>query len=1017
MTRKIEPLRESAVISEENATDHQYLRADSNHAAPVADDAHDFTALSKALPSKFRVVGIGASAGGLEAFTHLFESLPRDPGLAFILVQHLAPDHKSALVQLLTQHTSMQVEEAVDGTVVKTDCVYIIPPDRHLAIVNGALQLKAYARSEGANMAIDFFFRSLAQDQGRGAIGIVLSGAGTDGTLGLKAIKEAGGITFVQDEASAKFPSMPHQAILAGCADLVLPPTEIARELVRIAATMILERPSHTTTEKVHASNQESLKKICILLVRQCGVDFTHYKQSTILRRIERRMLLQRLHDMDAYVAYLEEHAPEIDALYHDILINVTRFFRDKEAFDALKAIVFPNILKDRPSGSPVRIWVPGCSTGEEVYSIAICLLEHFAETGIAFPIQIFGSDIDEPAIRQARAGIYPIAIGSDISDERLQKFFVRVESGYQIKKYIRDHCIFSKQNLVKDPPFSNLDLISCRNVLIYLGPVFQKRAISVFHYALRPAGFLFLGTAEGVGNHTDLFKQVDQKASIHGKKSIATPLRLDFSGGSAALWAQDDGLSRNQGFATSNSASVQKEVDRLLVAKYSPPAVVINDQLQIMFFRGDTAAYLQPPPGEASLNLLKMARGNLMLELKIAANKAIADGVAVRREKVQFREANRRSLVNIEVAPLFGADTPSLCFLVMFEAAAAPLPSQATLAVPEGENGDQRLVAELTHELAATREYLQSAIAQHDAVSSELNSAGEELQSNNEELQSINEELESAKEELQSSNEELATINDELERRNLEATQLNGDLSNLVDSTSMLAVIVDRRLNIRRFTPRATALLNLIPGDIGRPFANIKINMASVEFGRILREVVDTGSGTELEAQDDTGCWHLVRFYPYKKTADNSTDGAIVVFVDINLAKRSLELAKDARDFAQAVIAAVPRPLIVLDKDLRVVSVSQSYLEFFSVTEKDTVGNLLHYLGNGQWGIPKLRAALENTLASGAGFDEFIVRHHFESVGDMLVKISGRYISPGVSRAPLIYMQIEGSKETIHRP
>ena len=1017
MNRQTKPPRESAATSNENAAGEQELQAFADNRAPVTAEAQDTDVLSKARPSKFRMVGIGASAGGLEAFTHLFQSLPRDPGLAFILVQHLAPDHKSALVQLLTQHTSMLVEEAVDGAVVNTNCVYIIPPDRHLAIVNGALQLKTYARSEGANMAIDFFFRSLAQDQGRGAIGIVLSGAGTDGTLGLKAIREAGGITFVQDEASAKFPSMPHQAIQAGCADLVLPPAEIARELVRVAATMILERPSPTTTEKAHASNQESLKKICVLLIRQCGVDFTHYKQSTIQRRIERRMLLQRLHDIDAYVAYLEEHATEIDALYHDILINVTRFFRDKEAFDALKAIVFPNVMKDRPPGSPVRIWVPGCSTGEEVYTIAICLLEYLAETGITFPIQIFGSDIDEPAIRQARAGIYPISIGNDISEERLDKFFTRVEAGYQIKTHIRDHCIFSKQNLVNDPPFSNLDLISCRNVLIYLGPVFQKRAVSVFHYALRPAGFLFLGTAEGVGGHTDLFKLLDQKSSIHGKKSIATPLRLDFGGTSSSLYAQGDNLTKERGITAINNTSVQKEVDRLLLSKYSPPAVVINDQLQIMYFRGETATYLQPPPGEASLNLLKMARGNLMLELKIAVYKAIADCVAVRREKVQFREANRRSLVNIEVTPLFGTDYPSLCFLVLFEdATAAGRESQVPLAAQEGESGDQRLVAELTHELAATREYLQSAIAQHDVISGELNSASEELQSNNEELQSINEELESAKEELQSSNEELVTINDELERRNLEATQLNGDLTNLVDSTSMLAVIVDRGLKIRRFTPQATALLNLIPGDIGRPFSNIKINMAEVEFGRILREVVDTGCRTELEAQDDAGCWHSVRFYPYKKTTDNSTDGAIVVFVDIDQAKRSLELANDARDFAQAVIAAAPRPLLVLDKDLRVVSASQSYLAFFSVTEKDTVGNLLHYLGNGQWGIPKLRAALENTFASGAGFDEFIVQHHFESVGDMRVKISGRYISPGASRPPLIYMQIEGSKESVHR-
>jgi two-component system CheB/CheR fusion protein len=985
-----------------------------NTVAPVEEEtAHNVTGAAAddriVESSKFRVVGLGASAGGLEAFTHLFQSLPRDPGLAFVLVQHLAPDHKSTLVQLLKRHTSMQVEEARDRAVVKSNCVYIIPPDRHLAIANGALRLSAYAKSDGANMAIDFFFRSLAEDQGSKAVGVVLSGAGTDGMLGLKAIKEAGGITFSQDEASAKFPSMPHNAILAGCADIVLPPAEIAKELVRVAATMmVLEKSTSKSPEKAHASHQESLKQIFMLLVAQCGVDFTYYKHSTIARRIERRMLLLRLHHMDAYVAYLKEHPSEIDALYNDILINVTRFFRDGEVFDSLKAIVFQSILKDRPSGLPIRIWVPGCSTGEEVYSIAICLLEYLEGQGIAYPVQIFGSDIDEPAIRQARAGIFPLSVGNDMSEERINKFFVRVESGYQIKKYIRDHCIFSKQNLVKDPPFSNLDLVSCRNVLIYLGAVFQKRAISVFHYALKPSGLLLLGTAEGIGSHADLFKLVDQKSRIHVKKLIATPLRLDFGSTSSSLYMQDRGLPQDTGVTAVSSTSVQREVDRLLLLKCAAPAVVVNDQLQILYFRGETAPYLQSPSGEASLNLLKMARGNLMLELKNAVTQAIKDGVAVRREKVQFQKEDRRSLVNLEVIPLFGTDSPSACFLILFEkVAAATRIARAPLAEHGGSSGDQRAIAELTHELAATKEYLQSAIAQHDAISSELNTASQELQSSNEELQSINEELESATEELQSSNEELATLNDELERRNLELTQLNSDLTNLVDSASMPTVMVDRDLRIRRFTPQASTLLNLIPGDVGRPLNNIKINMAVLEFGQILQEVVDTGCRKELEAQDDTGRWYSVQFYPYK-AVDNSTDGAIVVFVDVDQMKRSFELAKDARDFAEAVVAAVPRPLLVLDKDLRVVSVSKSYLEVFSVAEKDTVGNLLYYLGNGQWGIPKLRTALENTLSGGAGFDDFIVEHRFENIGDLRVKISGRHIAAGVSRGPLIYMQIE---------
>lgn len=962
---------------------------------------------SQHTPSNFRVVGIGASAGGLEALTQLFQNLPNDPGLAFILVQHLAQDKKSALVQLLKQHTSMAVEEATDGAMVKANCIYVIPPDRHLAIAHGRLQLSSYAKQDGANMAVDFFFRSLAEDQGAGAIAVILSGAGSDGMLGLKAIKAAGGITFAQDESSAKFPSMPHNAILAGCADLVLPPPEIARELVRTAATMIVEKSSRKLTDKTQKTQQELLKQICILLVRHCGVDFTHYKQSTIQRRIERRMLLLRLHQLEAYVAYLQEEPTEIDALYNDILINVTRFFRDKEVFDAVKTTVLPALLQDRPPGLPLRIWVPGCSSGEEVYSIAMCVLEYLAETKTILPIQIFGSDIDDVAITQARSGSYPLSIANDLSQERIEKFFIRTDSGYQIKKYIRDHCIFSRQNMVKDPPFSNLDFISCRNVLIYLDAVFQTRAITMFHYALKPAGFLMLGSSEAIGSHAELFKLIDQTARIHIKKTISTPLRLDFGTTNTAAQAQGSAAGKSQG-TPGNGTALQKEVDRLLLAKYSPPAVVVNDQMQILYFRGETAPYLQSAPGAASLNLLKMARGNLMIELRIALNKAIADGVAVLREKVQFRDKNRQSLLNIEVLPLLDTDNPSVCFLILFETIIPTVhPVTPSLSAPNGDNADQRLIDELRHELNATKEYLQSALAQHESISSELNTAGEELQSSNEELQSINEELESAKEELQSSNEELAAVNDELESRNRELAQLNSDLINLVESTSMPAVIVDRKLCIRRFTQQATSLLSLIPGDIGRPFTNIKINMATVEFGDMLQEVIESKREKLVEAQDDKGRWFSVRFYPYL-AADKSVDGAMVIFVDIDEMKRSSDQAKDARDFAEAVVAAVPRPLLVLDKDLRVVAVSKSYLEFFAATQKDTVGNLLYHLGNGQWGIPKLRAALETTLTSGKGFDDFSVSHQFESIGKQAVKVSGRYIAAGTSRPPLIFMQIE---------
>lgn len=956
---------------------------------------------------EFRVVGVGASAGGLEALTQLFQHLPKDSGLAFILVQHLAPDHKSALAKLLERQTGMQVQEAVDGMPVEADCVYVIPPDRHLAISNSAIRLTPHTRSGGANMAIDFFFRSLAEDQGMHAIGIVLSGAGTDGMLGLKAIQEAGGVTFVQDETSAKFTGMPHSAISAGCADFVLPPDRIASELVRISSTMTVNRSAFAVAERERANNHDSLKRIFTLLVGQRGVDFMHYKHSTIQRRIERRMLLLRLGRMSDYVVHLEENPAEIDALYHDILINVTRFFRDKEAFDALKEIVFPAIVKNRQPGTPIRIWVPGCSTGEEVYSIAICLIEYLAETSTTFPIQIFGSDVDEPAISQARAGIYPYAVSSDIPEDRLNRYFTKLDSGFQIVKYVRERCVFAKQNLVKDPPFSNLDLISCRNLLIYLGPVYQKRAISVFHYALRPNGLLLLGAAEGVSAFSDLFRLLDQKSKVYAREPGTTALRLNFDSASPKLHPQNDHFTKNDGVSGGTSGPLQQDVERQLLARFAPPAVVINAQMQILYFRGDTSLYLQSAVGEATLNLLKMARGNLMLELRIAVSKAISTRGAVRRENVQFKDNERLLLLDIEVTPLQSAAGTPVNFLVMFERASEahaqkkPASGKDSTAVTE-----QRMLDELTHELIATKEYLQSAIAQHDAVSAELSSASEELQSSNEELQSINEELESAKEELQSTNEELATLNSELEHRNVELTELNADLGNLVDSTGMATVMVDRALRIRRFTPQATALLNLIPSDIGRPFSNIKINVPASEFSDTLEDVVHSAATKVLEAQDNGGHWYSIRFCPYK-APDGSTDGAIVAFIDIDQMKRSLDLAKDARDYAEAVIAAAPQPALILDKDLRVISASKAYLEFFLVSEKETVGNLLYHLGNGQWGIPKLREALEASLAHGGGFNDFVVKHKFEHLGEMRVQVSGRHIDAGISRPSLIYMQI----------
>lgn len=904
----------------------------------------------------FPIVGVGASAGGLEAFSKLLQSLQPDTGMAFVLVQHLDPNHPSALTELLSREVSMPVTEAGEGMVIMPNRVYVIPPNANLALLHGILHLMPRSQERGQHLSIDYFFRSLAEDQGGNAIGVILSGTASDGVMGLKAIKSEGGITFSQDEKSAKYDGMPHSAIAAGCVDFILPPDKIAQELMRIARHPNVAHAKGAEPIGLLPQSEDALNKIFILLRRQSGVDFTYYKQTTIQRRIQRRMLLHRLDRLSDFVRYLQENPEEVSALYHDILINVTSFFRDPEIFDALKEKVFPAMVhKDRTVETPLRIWVPGCATGEEPYSIAIALLEYLGDTASNVAIQIFATDIDDEALEKARNGIYPLAIEQDVSQERLLRYFVKMEAGYQISKHIRDMCLFARQNVIKDPPFSKLDLVSCRNLLIYLGPLLQKKVLSLFHYALKPTGFVLLGTAETIGEFADLYRLVDQKCKIYGKKSIATPLQMDFSmppvagemvapsttmGGEMAVnWAAKD---------------LQKEVDRVIMSRYGPSGVIVNDQMDILQFRGHTGAYLEPALGEASLNLLKMAREDLLPDLHVALTKAIKDGTHERKQGVRIKRADHEIKINLEVIPVKEPAGPGRFYLVVFQdvAEAKPIKHGAKGKLTGITEAGAKRVAELEQELSATKEYLQSVIEQQEGSNEELRSASEEIQSSNEELQSINEELETAKEELQSVNEELQSVNEELEARNLELSVVNNDLNNLVNSVNIPIVIVGCDLRIRRFSPQAEKTLNLIAGDLGRPIGNIKPNIQGVNLEHLVEEVIDTVTSREMEVQDNDGYW--------------------------------------------------------LDENLRVVSASAAYFDIFKVTSKETIGNLLYRLGNGQWGVPKLRAMLEDVLLKQAIFDGFELEHAFETIGVKKVCVSGRQIPAGVNRPVLVLMQIE---------
>ena len=858
-------------------------------APPPEDTQGDFDDHGE--EASFPIVGIGASAGGLEAVTQLLKALPADTGMAFILVQHLAPTHASALAEILSRATKMPVMEVRDKLAVDPNHVYVIPPDRSMIIVGGELQL--LPREGGLHRPVDQFFRALAEDHGHQAIGVVLSGTASDGTLGLEAIKGEGGITFAQD-ATAQHEGMPHNAIASGCVDFVLPPDGIAREIVRIG-----QHPyAVPEAEARKTEDRPDLAQVVQLLHQATNVDFTHYKFNTLFRRVTRRMVFQKIDTLPEYVQYLQKTPAEVDALYQDILISVTSFFRDKESFEALKSQVFPRLLKDRSRQDPVRLWTLGCSTGQEAYSLAIAFMEVAETAGSSAPLQLFATDLNPAGIEKARAGVYPKDIAQDVSPERLRRFFSEVDGSYRICKAIRDACVFSRHNVLADPPFSRIDLISCRNLLIYLEPVLQQRIVPTLHYALKPAGCLWLGGSETIGSYWNLFEAEDAKHKIYAKKpnSDAGHGHFALPNGGTPRAPFVPITARSEG-----AADLPREADRILLTKFAPPGVLVSADLDILQYRGDTGPYLAPAPGKASLSLLKMLREGLLVAVRAAVVRARKEQAAVREEGLRVKSNGGYHEVAIEVVPLKGhGPAKDGGFLVLFEDApqagqerqlreAAAEKTPIAEAPGSSQTGSlQADVARLEHELAATREYLQSVIEEQEAANEELQSANEEVQSANEELQSTNEELETSKEEIQSSNEELATVNDELNNRNAELHRVNDDLVNLIGSVQMAIVMLGPDLRVRRFTPAAEKLLNLIPTDVGRPLADIKLNLDDLpDLEPLLTEVFDTVSTKERDVQDKLGRWYSLRLRPYR-TLENKIDGVVVMLVDMTDRKRA---------------------------------------------------------------------------------------------------------------------------------
>jgi two-component system CheB/CheR fusion protein len=960
-------------------------------AKPKAKGPRRRTKKAEPVPPPPLVAGVGASAGGLEAFIELLRHLPRDTGMAFVLLQHLPAKQNSMLAQILSKATVLPVEEAREGVKPEPDHVYILPPGEVMEIRHGALRLVKREVSEGRYLPVDTFLTSLAADRGSQAIGVILSGTASDGVQGMKAIKEAGGITFAQDEQSAKYPGMPQSSVAAGCVDFVLTPVGIAKELARIARHPFIGPAIEAGLLK--PGEEGVFSQILNRLKRATGVDFTFYKHSTIKRRTFRRMALRKVNDLKGYLAYLKENPDEVSALYADILINVTSFFRDPDVFEELEHSVFPELMRDRPQDQPFRIWVPGCSTGEEVYSLVITLLESFHETGKEVPLQIFGTDIDNAAIEVARTGKYGEHVLENLSPQRLGRYFVRADSGYQIHKSIRDRCTFARQNLIKDPPFSHLDLISCRNVLIYLGPLLQKKVMPIFHFALRPGGYLLLGKSEAIGAFQEMFTVVDKKHKFYTRKEVPGRMPLKFSLGAYAE-REDLPVRAIAPEELPSPVDLTREADRIILARFGPAGVVVDENLNIQQFRGRTGPFVEPMPGEASLNLLRMVRESLRAEVGAALHQSIKGGAQVRKAglKVQY---NGRSLeVNVEVFPVSPEGFKERFYLVVFEDVTPAGRPEAEIPEVKPRKGkptskDGR-IADLEQELAAAKEYLQATIEEQEATLEELKSTNEEIMSSNEELQSVNEELEAAQEELQSANEELATVNEELENRNVELTQTNDDLGNLLSSVNFPILFLDHELRIRRFNAVAKETLHLIPADVGRPIGNIKTGLDIDDFEGMLRDAIDNLKIETREVQDHHGRWYLLQIRPYK-TGENKIEGVVLSLADIDALKRGLGEAERARNYAQAIIEALREPLLVLDRDLRVVSANQAFYELFKISSQQAENSLVYELGDRQFDLPELRRLLEEVLPQNTVFQGLEVDADFHRLGRRVLVLNAR--------------------------
>lgn len=955
-------------------------------------------------PNKLPVVAIGASAGGLDALKKFFTAMSPDPGMAFVLVQHLDPTHESTLADLMSRYTPLKVVQARDGMKVESDYLYIIPPNKDMGLMNRTIQLMEPVEPHGMRLPINFFLKNLAEDQKERSIAIIFSGFGSDGTIGIKSIKAAGGMVMAQDPATADSNSMPASAIQTGLVDFILPPEEMPEKLMNYVES------AHKTIKKILTPKEETeraLQKIFMLIRNRTSHDFSYYKENTVYRRISRRMNIHQIENIQTYLRYLQENPHEIDILFKELLINVTSFFRDEKSFDSFKNSL-KELIKQKLDVDNLRVWVPGCSSGEEVYSIAIIIHELLEESGKNIDVQIFGTDIDIDALTTARSGTYPITIAEDVSPELLNKYFVKKDNVFTIRTDIREMVVFAPHDVLIDPPFTKLDVLSCRNLLIYLNGEAQQKVISNFNYALNKDGILFLGPSESVGEFVDAFNVVDKKWKIF-KCVKSTEFIRRFVEVHPIPRTQlsnfETGIGLKQ-LNTSKSVNIVNLAEKELLDIYVPPSAIITDFGEILYIHGRLGNYLEPAQGKAKLNIVEMAREGLKFELNSSIQNAISKKSEIVVEGLRVKNNGGHIFINLNVKPLELETTKGLLIVSFEEVSVDKNGKKDKMKLNMVTKGDER-IRELESELNLTKERLNVTIEEMKSSNEELRSANEELQSMNEESQSTNEELETSKEELQSINEEMVTVNNELQMKIDELTQAKDDMNNLFNSTEIAIIFLDRDLNIRRYTKEATNLIKMIESDVGRPFSDIATNLKYDNFTDDIQQVMDRVTFKETEIETEDGKWFQTRIMPYK-TFKNVIDGVVITFNNITERKEQITDALDALELADSVVQTVREPLLVLDSKMKVVSANRSFYQTFKVTPENTIGKNLYIMGDRQWDITSLRNLLEDILPKKADLKDFVVEDDFPNIGHKKIILNARQIYQKGKGTSMILLAME---------